>query len=94
MAKGKYVGVDTVLSERPFSQISQFLDFEEADRRDERSEFAFKIISSIDDGVNYPFERTTEDLDALLIETLGSNLDELYEEVHLPALSYYSLADH
>ena len=94
MARRKYTGVDTVLSERPFSLILEFPSFEEIDQRQERNEFAFQIMSSIDNGVTYPFEMSSNDLDALLVETFGSNLDELSPDIHLPASSRNGLADH
>lgn len=79
--------VDTVLSRFPFSQVSYQRDLEVGDiPKKKRSIFEFDYI---EDGEESLEEFDEGELDSLLVRELGSNLDELSLDDHLPAWSLY-----
>lgn len=91
LRKNRSVGVDIILKERPFQLLtSEFLNDEEREENKRWGEAVFKTLADIDDGIFFPEDMTEEEINRLLLETVGDDLDELYDEVHLPTSSIYS----
>ena len=90
LRKNRSVGVDTILKERPFTLLtSEFLSEEEREENRKWGEASFKTLTDVDDGIFFPEDITEEEIDTLLVEIVGDNLDGLYDEVRLPTSSIY-----